>query len=118
MGRQHIVEEIIAAKNQDNVQQISATTSKKSMTLPARMQPPSDFNEESITNLNCQAPPICNNGTGSIGRVENSKKGFSFKLKTYKHLKDIINYCIDMSCLGVNYGRVIKIHISIHKVPS
>lgn len=81
MGRQHIVEEIVAAKNQDNVQQTSATTSKKSMTLPARMQPPSEFNEETTTNLNCQTPQqICNNGTGSIGRVENSKKGFPFKL--------------------------------------
>lgn len=80
MGRRQIVEDIACSKNCDNVQPVSNTTTKKSMTLPARMQPPSEFNEET-TNLNCQpqfslSPPVLNNnGTGSIGRVENSKKG-------------------------------------------
>lgn len=51
------------------------------MTLPARMQPPSEFNEETTVNLNHQTqvsvtPSINSNGTGSIGRVEYSKKGF------------------------------------------
>lgn len=82
MGRRHIVEETLAANNRDNVQPISTTTAKKSMTLPARMQPPSEFNAETTANSNCQTqisqltPTILSsNGTGSIGRVENSKKG-------------------------------------------
>lgn len=75
------MEDIACAKNRDVVQPVSNTTTKKSMTLPARMQPPSEFNEETTANLNCQpqsslSPPVLNsNGTGSIGRVENSKKG-------------------------------------------
>lgn len=83
MGRRHIVEEALAANNRDNVQPTSTTTTKKSMTLPARMQPPSEFNAETTANLNSQTqisqlmPPILSsNGTGSIGRVENSKKGY------------------------------------------
>lgn len=82
MGRRHIVEEVLAANNRDNVQPTSSATTKKSMTLPARMQPPSEFNVETTNNLNCQtqlsqlSPPILSsNGTGSIGRVENAKKG-------------------------------------------
>lgn len=79
-GRRQIVEEITAASNRNNDQPISTATSKKSMTLPARMQPPAEFNEETIANLHCQnhslSPPILNiNGTGSIGRGENSKRG-------------------------------------------
>lgn len=84
MGRRQIVEEITAAYNRDNIQPTSTTSAKKSMTLPARMQPPSEFSEETLLNLNCQtqlplSPPIVNsNGTGSIGRVENTKKGNYF----------------------------------------
>ncbi|XP_026816048.1 dedicator of cytokinesis protein 9 isoform X1 [Rhopalosiphum maidis] len=81
MGRRYIMEETLAANNRDNAQPTSTTTTKKSMTLPARMQPPSEFNVDSTANLNCQTqisqltPPILSsNGTGSIGRVENSKK--------------------------------------------
>jgi len=68
--------EDIITKNCDNIQP------KKSMTLPARMQPPSEFNKPKIVNLNSQdqlsqSPELINNnGTGSIDRVENSKKGF------------------------------------------
>lgn len=82
LGRRKILVDIAAANNQDNVQPTSTANTKKSMTLPARMQPPSEFNEETTANLNCQTqvsltPPILSsNGTGSIGRVENSKKGF------------------------------------------
>lgn len=82
LGRRKIVEDIAAANNQDKVQPTSTDITKKSMTLPARMQPPSEFNEETSANLNFQTqvsvtPPILSsNGTGSIGRVENSKKGF------------------------------------------
>lgn len=81
MGRRQIVEDIRNAKNRDNDQSTSTTATKKSMTLPARMQPPSEFNEETTTNMNCQiqstqSPSIINsNGTGSIGRGENLKKG-------------------------------------------
>lgn len=81
-GRRQIAEEIAVVKNRDIVQPVSTTTTKKSMTLPARMQPPSEFNEETTANLNHQTqvsvtpPTINSNGTGSIGRVENSKKGF------------------------------------------
>jgi len=77
------VEDIITANNRDTVQPTSTANTKKSMTLPARMQPPSEFNEETTSNLICQtsaqlsvSPPILNiNGTGSIGRVDNTKKG-------------------------------------------
>lgn len=78
MGRRQITEEISGTNNRVVVQTTSTTTTKKSMTLPARMQPPSEFSED--TNLNHQTqvsvtPTINSNGTGSIGRVENSKKG-------------------------------------------
>lgn len=81
-GRRQIVEEIANASNRDSTQPVCTTTTKKSMTLPARMQPPSEFNEETTANLDHQAQvsvtpiTINSNGTGSIGRVENSKKGF------------------------------------------
>lgn len=98
MGRRKIMEEILVVNNRDNIQPTSTTNTKKSMTLPARMQPPSEFNEEVTANLNCQAqlllsPPILNsNGTGSIGRVENSKKGFNFYSKSQIFIKYNIYY--------------------------
>lgn len=77
LGRQHITKEI-AENNRDNVQPNSTANTKKSMTLPARMQPPFEFNEETTANLNCQPQlTLISNGTSSIGRVENSKKGFN-----------------------------------------
>lgn len=84
MGRRQIMEDILVVNNGDNIQPTSTTNTKKSMTLPARMQLSSEFNEEITANLNCQTqlfltPPILSsNGTGSIGRVENSKKGQLF----------------------------------------
>lgn len=95
MGRRKIMEESLAVNNRDNIQPTSTTNTKKSMTLPARMQPPSEFNEEVTANLNGQvqlflSPPILNsNGTGSIGRVENSKKGLIIFLN-HKYLYNII----------------------------
>lgn len=80
-GRRQLTIEITASNNRDNTQPISNPTTKKSMTLPARMQPPTEFIEET-TNSNCPSqlfisPPFSgNNGTGSIDRVENLKKGF------------------------------------------
>lgn len=84
------------------------------MTLPARMQPPSEFNEEETTvNLNCQtqismSPPILNsNGTGSIGRVENSKKGFYYYNTINRNIYFIIYKVNDLKCcLLQQYIRV------------
>ncbi|VVC41311.1 Hypothetical protein CINCED_3A009340 [Cinara cedri] len=74
MGRQHITKEF-AENNRDNVQPNSAANTKKSMTLPARMQPPFEFNMETTANLNCHPQlTLISNGTSSIGRVDNSKK--------------------------------------------
>lgn len=76
IGRQNITKEI-AENNLNNDQPNSTANTKKSMTLPARMQPPFEFNEETTANLNCQPQlTLISNGTSSIGRVENSKKGF------------------------------------------
>lgn len=84
MGRRQILDDIIT-KNCDNIQSISTTT-KKSMTLPARMQPQTEFNETKTANLNSQeylsrSPELINNNcTESIVLIENSKKGFKFNL--------------------------------------
>lgn len=79
-GQRQIALDIANTSNRDNIQPTSTTaTTKKSMTLPARMQPPTEFTEEMTSNCQTQlpiSPPLLgSSGTGSIGRVENSKKG-------------------------------------------
>ncbi|XP_050528941.1 dedicator of cytokinesis protein 9 isoform X2 [Daktulosphaira vitifoliae] len=84
LGRDQLTAIATAAVNShttDNNQPILGSTTKKAMTLPARMQPPSDFHIEKLLHQHQTSPTqttlIGSSGTGSIGRVEKKDNSYT-----------------------------------------
>ncbi|XP_050434883.1 dedicator of cytokinesis protein 9 isoform X2 [Adelges cooleyi] len=91
-GRRQLAAEIASAniRCNDISQSVAGVTTKKAMTLPARMQPPSEFNgkttllqqqqqqlHQTPSHVATQNVLIGNSGTGSIGRVEKKDNNYT-----------------------------------------